>query len=76
MKENSYIGIVGNNTSGKTTLTKLIAGILPSKDSIIIGYSYVNDKRFQDHSKELGIVFGNSLNHFYLKMSIKKWLFL
>ena len=57
VKENSYIGIVGNNTSGKTTLTKLIAGILPSKDSIIIGYSYVNDKRFQDHSKELASLF-------------------
>ena len=75
VKENSYIGIVGNNTSGKTTLTKLIAGILPSKDSIIIGYSYVNDKRFQDHSKELGIVFGNSLNHFLFEDVYKEMAF-
>lgn len=64
VKEGSYISIAGNNTSGKTTLIKLIAGILPSKNNIIIGYSYVNNNRIQDHSKDLGIVFGNNLSSF------------
>lgn len=64
VKEGSYIGIAGNNTSGKTTLIKLIAGILPSKNSITIGYSYVDNNRIKDHTKDLGIVFGNSINNF------------
>lgn len=45
VKENSYVSIAGNNTSGKTTLIKLISGILPSKNTITIGYSYVDMNR-------------------------------
>lgn len=64
VKEGSYISIAGNNTSGKTTLIKLISGILPSKNAVTIGYSYADNNRIHDHSKDLGIVFGNSLNSF------------
>jgi len=64
VQEGSYVSIAGNNTSGKTTLIKLISGILPSKNTITIGFSYVNMDRIHDHSKELGIVFGNDLNSF------------
>ena len=60
--EGKYISIAGNNTSGKTTLIKLISGILPSKNTVTIGYSYVDNNRIQDHTKELGIVFGDNLN--------------
>lgn len=64
VKEGSYIGIVGNNTSGKTTLAKLISGILPSKNSITLSYSYIDNAKFNGHSKELGIVFGSELDSF------------
>lgn len=75
VKEGSYIGIVGNNNSGKTTLIKLIAGILPSKNSITIGYSYVDNHRIQDHTKELGIIFGNQLTTFLFEDVYKEMAF-
>lgn len=75
VKEGSYISIVGNNTSGKTTLIKLIAGILPSKNNITIGYSYVNNDRIQNHSKDLGIVFGSNLNSFLFEEVYREMTF-
>jgi energy-coupling factor transport system ATP-binding protein len=75
VKENSYISIAGNNTSGKTTLIKLIAGLLPSKNNIIIGYSYVDNNRICDHTKELGIVFGNNLTSFLFEDVYKEMAF-
>lgn len=73
--EGSYIGIVGSNASGKTTLLKLIAGLLPSKNSITLGYSYIESNRIQDHSKELGVVFGSRLNSFLFKDVYKEMAF-
>lgn len=75
VKEGTYISIAGNNTSGKTTLIKLISGILPSKNSITIGYSYVDNNRIQDHTKELGIVFGDKLNIFLFDDVYKEMAF-
>ena len=64
VKENDFISIAGNNTSGKTTLIKLINGSLPSDKMITIGYSYVSNDRVHDHSKELGTVYGSNFNYF------------
>jgi len=75
VKEGNYISIAGNNASGKTTLIKLIAGILPSKNSITIGYSYVTDNRIQNHTKDLGIVFGSNLNSFLFEEVYKEMTF-
>lgn len=75
VKEGKYISIAGNNTSGKTTLVKLIAGILPSKNTITIGYSYVDSNRIQDHTKELGVVFGDNLNTFLFDDVYKEMAF-
>lgn len=75
IKEGSYVSIAGNNTSGKTTLIKLIAGILPSKNSITIGYSYVDNNRIHDHTKELGVVFGNNLDLFLFENVYKEMAF-
>ena len=75
VEEQSFTSIVGNNTSGKTTLINLISGILPSNNTITIGYSYVNDKRIHDHSKEIGVVFGNKLNSFLFEDVYKEMAF-
>ena len=75
IKEGSYISIAGNNTSGKTTLIKLISGILPSKNSITIGYSYVDNNRIHDHSKEFGVVFGDNFNTFLFDDTYKEMAF-
>lgn len=75
VEEGKYISIAGNNTSGKTTLIKLIAGILPSKNSITIGYSYVDNNRIQNHTKELGVVFSENLNTFLFDDVYKEMAF-
>jgi len=73
--EGSYIGIAGNNASGKTTLIKLISGILPSKNSVTIGYSFVDNNRIHDNSRRIGVVFGNSLNSFLFEDVYKEMAF-
>lgn len=70
IKEGSYIGIAGGNGSGKTTLIKLIAGLLPSKNTITIGYSYIDSNR-----KDIGVVFGNQLNVFLFDDVYKEMAF-
>lgn len=75
VKEGSYISIAGNNTSGKTTLIKLISGILPSKNTITIGYSYVDMNHIHNHSKDLGVVLGNDLNSFLFEDVYKEMAF-
>lgn len=62
IEEQSFTTIVGNNTSGKTTLIKLICGLLDSKDSIIANYSYIDSNKIHSHSKLFGVVFSNSNN--------------
>lgn len=75
VEEGKYVSIAGNNTSGKTTLIKLISGILPSKNTITIGYSYVDMNRIHDHSKDLGVVLGNNLNSFLFEDVYKEMAF-
>ena len=73
--ENSFITISGNNTSGKTTLIKLINGLLPNNNTITIGLSYLNDKRIYDHSKDIGSVYGDNLNCFLFEDVYKEMAF-
>ena len=75
IKEGSYVSIAGNNTSGKTTLIKLISGVLPSKNTITIGYSYVDMNHIHNHSKNLGVVLGNDLNNFLFEDVYKEMAF-
>ena len=75
IEENSFVSIAGNNTSGKTTLIKLIAGLLPNNDTITIGYSYLNPNRLYDHSKDLGVVLGSNLESFLFSDVYKEMAF-
>lgn len=75
IKENSFTCIAGNNTSGKTTLIKLISGELSSTESITIGYSYLNTNRLYDHSIEMGVMFGDRLNSFLFDDVYKEMAF-
>ncbi len=62
--EASFTAIVGNNASGKTTLIKLIAGLLPSNNSIIAGYAYVNSKKMYLTTEFYGICLDNMIDNF------------
>lgn len=75
VEEGSYIAIAGSNASGKTTLIKLIAGIIPNKNKITIGYSYVERNNIKEHITELGVVFGNFLNTFLFEDVYKEMAF-
>lgn len=74
VEEGSYIGIAGSNASGKTTLIKLIAGMIPSKNKITIGYSYI-DNDIKNHVLDIGVVFGNCLNTFLFEDVYKEMAF-
>ena len=75
IEENTFVSIAGNNTSGKTTLIKLIAGLLPNNDTITIGYSYLNPNRLYEHSKDLGVVLGSNLESFLFSDVYKEMAF-
>lgn len=75
IRENSFTCIAGNNTSGKTTLIKLISGELPTDNTITIGYSYLNSNRLYDHCTEIGVMFGDRLNAFLFDDVYKEMAF-
>lgn len=55
--EGTFTTFIGNNQSGKTTLIKLICGLLNGNKSIIAGYAYVSNQRIHDNSKFFGVAF-------------------
>lgn len=75
IEEKTITTIVGNNKSGKTTLIKLICGLLDSNDSIIAGYTYIDSKRIYDNSKLFGVVFSNTNNKFLFTDVYKEMAF-
>lgn len=75
IEDGSFTCIAGNNTSGKSTLIKLISGELPTTSSITIGYSYLNSNRLYDHSIEMGVMFGDKLNNFLFNDVYKEMAF-
>lgn len=56
IKEGSFITIAGANKSGKSTLIKLMAGLLPTNNSIILGYSYIDNQKIEDSARQVGVV--------------------
>lgn len=63
-KEGEVVSIIGKNGTGKSTLLKLITGLLkPFKGEVLIDDINVNDKKkFKELRKKLGIVFQNPDN--------------
>ena len=65
IEKGTYTTIIGHNGSGKSTIAKLIAGLLPIKEGEIkIGDVIVNEENMPKIRKQLGIVFQNPDNQF------------
>lgn len=68
VKEGSWFTILGHNGSGKSTITRLINGLLVadenSNSSIVIDGDQLNDKNLWEIRSKVGIVFQNPDNQF------------
>lgn len=65
VQKGSYTTIVGHNGSGKSTIAKLLAGLLaPSKGAIHIGGEILDINNTAKIRNQLGIVFQNPDNQF------------
>lgn len=63
--ENEWIAIIGHNGSGKSTIAKLMNGLLfPQEGEIIINGKYVNEDTIWEVRKDVGMVFQNPDNQF------------
>src|SRR5690625_1890986 len=63
--ENEWVAIIGHNGSGKSTIAKLMNGLLfPQEGEIIINGTPVNEETIWDVRKDVGMVFQNPDNQF------------
>ncbi|WP_067729269.1 energy-coupling factor ABC transporter ATP-binding protein [Oceanobacillus damuensis] len=63
--ENEWVAIIGHNGSGKSTIAKLLNGLLfPQEGEIIIDGKQVNEESIWNIRKEVGMVFQNPDNQF------------
>lgn len=71
----TFTVIAGNNESGKTTLLKLLAGLLPSQKSVIAEFGYVNSKRFYDTARFFGICIEDMHHRFLFEDVYQEMIF-
>lgn len=65
IQKGSYTTILGHNGSGKSTIAKLLMGLLEKKSGIIIvGGKELNEENLYDVRSQIGIVFQNPDNQF------------
>src|SRR5690625_1407676 len=63
--ENEWLAIIGHNGSGKSTIAKLMNGLLfPQKGEIWIGGQLLSEKTVWNIRKDIGMVFQNPDNQF------------
>ncbi len=63
--ENEWVAIIGHNGSGKSTIAKLMNGLLfPQEGEIFIDDKQVNSESVWDVRKDVGMVFQNPDNQF------------
>ena len=65
INEGEYVCLIGHNGSGKSTIAKLLCGLLNYQDGeILINGIKLNDENLEALRKDIGIVFQNPDNQF------------
>lgn len=64
VEKGKIYAVIGNNNCGKTTLIKLISGIIPTTDKIVLNNISLNKKNVSDYIVELGVVLSRFENQF------------
>ena len=65
INEGEYVCLIGHNGSGKSTIAKLLCGLLNYQDGeILINGIKLNDENLETLRKDIGIVFQNPDNQF------------
>ena len=65
VEKGTYATIIGHNGSGKSTVAKLITGLLEKKSgTILIDGMELNDENLRELRNRIGIVFQNPDNQF------------
>ena len=65
IKDHEWLSIIGHNGSGKSTIAKLLVGLLQANSgSIIIDGEELNENTINNFRKKIGIVFQNPDNQF------------
>lgn len=72
---NNYYSIIGSNNCGKTTLFKLIAGILPSNNMIYCDKISLNKQNIYNYGINLGIVDRFNRNSFKYNLVIDEMIY-
>lgn len=64
IKNKKITAIIGSNNSGKTTMLRLLTGILPTRDCISINGVFLNKKNIREYMLLFGICFCDNKNQF------------
>jgi len=62
--EGSINAIIGPNKCGRTTLIKILSGILRSDGNINLNGILLNEKNIKNYSRNIGVCFFNNINKF------------
>ena len=74
-KDKTYYSIIGSNNSGKTTLFKLISGIIPTSNHITCNDYNLNRNEVNDYIVNLGIVNRVNRDSFISKKVLDEMMF-
>lgn len=64
VRKSEILTLIGSNNCGKTTIIKLLSGILGSNNNINLNGMYLNKKNFKHYCRKIGVMVGDFNNQF------------
>ena len=75
LESNTVNYVIGSNNSGKTTLIKLLSGVLPSFNCIMIDDILLNKRNLNRYVRAMGVVLFENRNQFLFDSVLKEMSF-